>query len=355
MSNNENKSLSDKQSTMSKNEIVTIILPLVIVGLSFFSNWLFNYVNWWAILINSVIVLLGLLVVTFVDHGIKVRGINSELDSITKATIELKEAAKLEDISERLKEVVRKINTSTDLLKYVADGEQLLKIEGSVGDSGVSVPKVYVQSSQFELETSNSRFAVMLLENLRKGVQYRYLIPDYQTNREEYDRFEDMIFGWWKDYSAFVFDEEICYRLLSQGLNASWNEEYKLYLNKACDNWKKKVGKEEWKNLALGLFRLFMDRIVVYTADESRFYIVTAIYQVGINSWKAIVKLPTDYLDDDINDYYSFVVFGEEQESSENLFIKKFRANFNERSRYSMDCISKKITESIERYVNENY
>ena len=355
MPNNKKDSPKKAESPISKSEILTTIIPLAIAALSLLANWLFNYVNWWAVLINGAIVLVGMLIITLINHRIKIKSINTELEDLSKATIELKEAAQLEDVSKKLMDILRKITTSTDLLKYVADGEKLLKIEGSVGDCGVTAPKIYVQSSKFELETSNSIFAKMLLENLRKGVQYRYLIPNYKINPEEYDRFEDMILSWWNDYASFLYDKDICDKLVSQGINPCWNNEYKRYVSTASNYWKNTTSLKKWKQLAQELHKLFLERIVVYTAEESRFYIVTAIYQVGNNLWKAIVKLPTEYLDDDINDYYSFVVFGEEEESSDNSFIKKFRANFVEESMYSMERINNRINSSIERLIDENH
>ena len=190
----------------------------------------------------------------------------------------------------------------------------------------------------------------MLQENLRNGVQYRYLIPSYVSD-EEYDLFKNMVVEWWKGYSIFIYNKDACSKL--SNISNEWHPDYKRIFEFAQTYWKENRGEEDWKKLCYELFELFKSCLITYIADESIFYIVTVVYQTGRNAWKAIIKLPTDYVDEDKNDYYSFVVFGEEEKPSDNVFIRNFKSNFNEKKKYDMTSIYEMIDRHIKEIINE--
>ena len=337
--------MNNSQSHWS--ELKPEIFVIIALALSIISNFLFEFINWWFFLFDVLLVALAAVGITVYNNIVKVKSINTEITRLEGTIDRLNQSSELEKPINRLGELISKITASELLSKYVCDENTLTKIEGSVGDCPFDNAKIYVQSSKFQLETTESAFAQMLYENLRKGVVYYYLIPRYRDNPLRYDSFINMVVSWWKEYSCFLSDQEKC-RYLYSRKKSTWQKKYIKCIEKASELWRKDgTNKDEWSSLYDKVFALFQERLSVFVAEESTFYLVTAVYQVGNNKWKAIIKLPTDYTDDDSSDYYSFVVFGNESRPFDNEFIKKFTGNFNQSSKYDMQEIFKQIKEDI--------
>ena len=310
------------------------VIEIIVFALSLIAGFFFNVVEWWVFLINAFIVVVGLLALYYLNNKNRINSINDEINELKSINSELKHTTEL-----------------SDLLKYVCNSEQLMKIEGSVCENEFENHKIFVQSSKFQLETSNDDFFIMLIENLRKGVQYYYLIPKYQ-NSISYNSFYSMVISWWDEYSKFLYDKECCHTMASDQNNA-WQKQYKKFVHLANKYWKKQTPKDEWNILIDNTFELFKERLFVYAAEESLFYIVTAIYQIEQNQWKAIVKLPTDYGDTDTNDYYSYLVFGEGCADSNNHFIKQFINNFADNNKFDTSDLYSQISKRVGEIKNE--
>ena len=304
------------------------IWEFVLVLISVAINFLYTLVDWWVICANLLFLLAGVLILYYLNNKNKIESINEEIEM-------------LKDISQGIKE----LSTYPALLEHVCGSKELMMIEGSVGDNGYDDHMIFVQSSKFELE-SNIEFSHMLINNLRKGVKYNYLIP-YSNNKLDYRPFYEMVFDWWSEYSKFVIDKEYCNDLI-ENKNEFWQKKYTSCLNKAASYWNNKNNIDsKWDKLIDELYLLFKKRLSVYTADPSLFYIVTAIYQVGRNQWKAIIKLPTEYGNNSKDDYYSFVVFGKTYSDADNKFITKFKHNFRDDNHLDMKELYAELDERV--------
>ena len=311
------------------------IVEIVIVVLGLLAGILFDKIKFWAILINVVIVVIGIFVLYYINNKNQIQSTNQDREELSKIIEKLKHTSQL-----------------TDLLKYVCGSIKLMSIEGSVGNNDHDDQKVFVQSSKFELETTNSEFFLMLINNLRKGVQYYYLIPKYD-NKLQYESFYEMVISWWNEYSKFLYDKNYCTKINNER-KSCWQKRYIRYVETASDFWRdRNTSKTQWKSLYMNVFNLFKERLFVYTANESLFYIVTAIYQVEPNKWKAIVKLPTEYGDSSTDDYYSFVVFGEGSTKSNNSFITRFQNNFTDSNIFALNELYDKINQRIEDIIDD--
>lgn len=328
--------IKNKNSPVAKSQFPgDRIIELVLVFSTLVLNILYKFVEWYVIFINFALLVVGFFILYYLNNKTKIKSINNEIDLLKDVTQDIKE-----------------LSSYPALLEHVCGSKRLMMIEGSVGENEHNDQQIYVQSSKFELE-SNDDFSHMLINNLRKGVHYNYLIPFY-NNRLDYQQFYEMVIGWWNDYSKHIVDKECC-SILMANKNEHWQKQYVDNLETAASYWDKGTSKAKRDKLIDELYELFKRRLSVYTADQSIFYIVTAIYQVGPNMWKAIIKLPTEYGKDSNDDYYSFVVFGDTYSNSNNAFITQFRHNFKEENLFNMEDLYKKLDDRVVELKREKY
>ncbi len=323
----------------SWSELWPTFLGFIIVICALATNFLFEKAKLWSVVVCSIIVLLGIMLYTIIRLLInqKDNKYESVINEFGQIAVDMRKTAN------DLGKVSATVKANTDVYGYVCGSNELRELEGSVGDCvEVDNPKIYVRSTKFFLETTDSSFGNMLQDNLRKGVVYYYLIPEYDV-QTLYEPFNNMVLEWWKQYSSFLKSKREC-SAVSSKKSGKWDKNYVRALDKASGYYGKKQA--DWEGLINSVFELFKERIKVFTADECSFYTVTALYQVGRNDWKAIEKLPTDYLADGLSDYYSFVVFGERTADSENQFVTRFRKNFTTCEKYNIQT----LYDSIERY-----
>lgn len=361
MKNDKEKSKGQKDSTLRsflKENAATLILVAVIL-LVMGGNWLMNQLSgvqtWVVIAVSIGLVLVSIAVQAIIvakknikksydAAAIELEEVSNKLDSeISGATGKIEtERKNLSETIKKLQEITAVEEKSKDLLKYVKDTEFLTGLEGSVGDIANDTSNIYVQSSKFLLETTDSEFAEMICANLQKGVVYHYLIPHY-LNEEDHSAFVNMVYAWFTDYSKFLCNYEFCKSLYEKSLNEPfWNSKYKNLIGKTCQYFEKKESDVNYdtQNIELSklyqqVISLFVARLKVSYAPEENFYITTAAYETTPGKWKAIIKLPTEttiqgnMAGTNRQKYYSFLVFGDMEVDNSNNFIKSFKATFN--------------------------
>lgn len=244
------------KSFSTSSDFASIVVLSVITGLSALTNLLINYVQWWAFLINFVIVLLGILVSVFIRYK-KLSGLEQSTKELATITGELQKASNT-------------ISASMDVYNYVYGSAKLRELEGSVGESGsIKNPIIYIRSTKFVLERTDSAFAQMLLNNLRKGVIYYYLIPAYE-NPHLYASFNRMVLDWWENYSSFLKSKDACKKAIKMKDN-SWDSKYSEYLTRANTYWGKKDANPMWSKLIQDVFDLFKQRLVYILLTNAHF------------------------------------------------------------------------------------
>ena len=242
-----------------------------------------------------------------------------------------------DELEKNLNKVVDVVRAQSEIFKYIYGETQLMELEGSV-KSGYSI---YIKTSKFNLETRNKKFRNMLINNLRKGVYYKYLIPSTST-----ESFNDMILDWWKEYSSFLKSEQDCDELYKKK-EKDWDNEYVGHLENARQYWKNKE-LDNLKQLPKSLLDLFNQQFLAYTAESNTFGLTIAFYEMDHHKYKAIVKLPTDI--ENYSEDYSFIVFGDKEKSRDNTpLVSDFLNNFSdERTKY--DINNKNIVTKIDAY-----
>ena len=224
----------------------------------------------------------------------------------------------------------RSILTDMSIGRYVLDGNEVINLEESVGnEQGRGHCKIYVQSQLFVLE--KGPLERVILWNLRKGVKYIYIIP----KKESYvNGYYEMLQDWYRLFSSFLNSKEE-FELTEKDLNDDqryrehWHSDYSKLYQDAKQIWNNTslATEESSKKIAELKHRceeLFKKLIETHVDDESEFYITVVAYEVKRNKWKAIIKLPTENID---NEYYAFQIPSKNSRELDN-FIHSFQDRF---------------------------
>lgn len=397
------KEESKKKSIIS--EITQPLIAAVAIAIAFIIDFvpgLNEYVTWWRILIVSGFLLLGWLLTKIIvlkneniknansvcerliDEEDKLDKIASSAEEIHAATQSIQNSAQevlehiepsivnLELASGAIKNIAIETQHSLDALitnlnmeikmqEYLLNKQQLAELEGSVGDdydpNSATKRRILITSSEFVLETSDSKFKEAIIQNLRKGVVYKYLIPESTENDPV--RFSSMIRSWVHIYAKHILSKRGCDELVElskdETISSQWCIEYRETIRKAKHFWEKfattpsSFTETQWEEKAYNLFRdvldLFREHVLVYKANNGIFAVTMAAYEFD-KGWRAIVKLPTESNHDDM--YFSFSVYGNRFATSNEPFIKKFNEFFIREKELSAKIVND-IYSKIER------
>lgn len=234
--------------------------------------------------------------------------------------------------SDNLEKEYRMIAQS-EIDKYVLDSEKVIALESSVGnypetpEKKLCTCKIYIQSSLFVLEKGPLENAI--LWNLRKGVKYIYIIPSKDVYINEY---YDMLRDWYRSFSKFLnskSDYNDFESLLEREpeFKRYWSREYTDLYKKAGNLWAaKRFDEGMHKSYCKKCEDLFLKLIETHIEDESEFYITVAVYEVKRNQWEAIIKLPTQNINDE---YYAFQIPSINQ-AEKSSFIRSFQSKYKQ-------------------------
>jgi DNA-binding FrmR family transcriptional regulator len=198
---------------------------------------------------------------------------------------------------------LRSFLVESELAKAVVLGSDVDNLEASV-EKG---KRIIIFTSKFVLEGS-SEFTKVIISNFRKGVKYKYYVPEERTRQ---DPFWARVKEWYKEFIAFTQSKEKAKELLrladeDAAINRVWNDEYKKQINLCLEALSKRnrVQKEAAVNAVKQKLReMFEAQLVSYAFDTNFFFVTVAMYEKNIDDWKAIIKLPTQ------NPQANFVAF----------------------------------------------
>ncbi len=271
------------------------------------------------------------------DFEINCQNIIEAIDEVN----ELKENLdKTTIIMEENIEQERKIIAQMELGQYVLNGREVVALEASVGcnDNQKRGWKIYIQTSLFILE--KGPLEKTILWNLRKGVKYIYVIPNKDSYEDDY---YDMLRDWYRLFSQFLVSREEYNKVLDELDNDEkykkfWSQEYQRIFRDVGEIWNNTQMSENKREQRLNYYideckRIFKELIETHVEDEKLFCITVVAYETQRNKWKAIIKLPTQNIN---NEYYAFLVPDENKRQADD-FIRLFRNRYKSRKYDSED------------------
>lgn len=210
---------------------------------------------------------------------------------------------KMSNVTDEALQVVNKMNSIVSqihLSKFILDERQITKLEESVGGGY----KIVVMTSQYKLDSG--KLLQIILNNIRKGVIYEYLIPNEKGTRsfgEKHEDFCKVVCEWWKQ---FLRDYEKHTRTFDQNEYSLFGRDYIQLVENRLDS-----ECEELKDF-------FLEHVKEHIIANEYSLITVIMYQKGnltAHEWEAIIKLPTVSNDN----YYAFKVPDEETKEKRNL------------------------------------
>lgn len=218
-------------------------------------------------------------------------------------------------------EKIRNILVRNILTEQVVAGKQINEMEANV----VKGNAIHICTSRFVLE-KNEEFKNVIISNLRKGVIYKYIIPDGELS---YDDYCDMMKKWYRDFSGFLKDQPECEKCLQQSTEDKmhgklWNDDYLKLINKAKEAFnivETSKKKEVLDEIESSCIKLFSKQIETFSIDERFLYVTVAMYEQPHKKWKAIIKLPTI---DKEKSYMAFYI-PDENELEKEIFVEHIR------------------------------
>lgn len=191
------------------------------------------------------------------------------------------------------------------LAKYILDENGITHLERSViGDA-----RIVVMTSKFELD--KGKLLKIILDNIRKGVKYEYLVPGIKNKGQilgtEHRDFEIVINGWWEGFKKDLFSD-------AENENCEFNNEYV----QLCQQSKLAKNDNEKENVINKAWKYFAEHVKEYLIGPEHSLVTVIMYQQEPNpskKWEVIIKLPTVTNDD----YYAFQIPEEESREKINL------------------------------------
>lgn len=256
---------------------------------------------------------------------------NSEIITVKNVHSELNNVAK--NLSVHIDGLIK----SNELLKYILDGKSVFDLEASVGSFDKSYGtelEIYIQTSEFILEDSGDLFEAIMW-NLRKGIKYVYMIPENKT-----DQYKKMLRNWFHEYSRICyskkeFDDFSCkYSSFElKKYKEYWSSGYTTLYNSVKELWQQEHPlDEDIKRLRKKCEELFKNSILTCMDNTNRFYVTIALYEIKKTRWEAIVKLPTQ----DINEeYYAFKIPGGDKGNAKRTFINNCKSLYQKEIEFS--------------------
>lgn len=172
--------------------------------------------------------------------------------------------------------------TQFSLAKFILDKPAIAKLEKET-----SGKQIIVMSSKFGLDTGDLRN--IILDNLKKGIQYVYLIPEQDSISYEMNQFYQMVESWWVPFKTSFLKEKS---------KSFMCEDYQALL---------KLVESGNNDEALSELHKYFCEHIHYVPIAKEYGIVTVVmYQKKdeFNQWDTIIMLPISSKDD----YYAFQI-----------------------------------------------
>ena len=201
-----------------------------------------------------------------------------------------------------LQEYCRKIDVKDNLLKLILDKQKILDLEKNVpNDTGI-----IVMTSKFVLEKGIVK--PIIVDNIRKGVKYNYLIPDDNRDLTDYINTATM---WWEDFRAMLTDKKICLELSNRSNKNEnvFSQDFKALLT-SCKEFHEMLVNDQNNTLTESTLKnnvldYFKKKIQTYKIDAKYSFITIIMYKRSKinNEWDVIIKLPTSEANDEYTAY----------------------------------------------------
>ncbi len=204
-------------------------------------------------------------------------------------------------------------NQKASMSKHILNGDEISEIEHHV----VGEARIVVMTSRFYLD--KGKLLDIILNNIRKGVIYEYLIPQEGAYQRD---FQKVYQGWWHMFLESISSKEepgITFSKEYKELQRIKTDNHRLFTKKAKEYFRKHV-KELLINKEHSLVTIIMYQQEPQPSDR----------------WEVIMKLPTVTED---NEYYAFHIGDEERVEKTNLVnsIENLCVNANEAD-LNLDC-----------------
>lgn len=245
-----------------------------------------NYVLWVKCLVVFVMIVLVcffVLTILMAIGFIRVKFVEDDSSKTVRASISQYNASFDENVR-KFNESIHKLNesiTQFSLAKYILDKPEIAELEKNVCGK-----QIIVMSSKFALDTGDLQN--IILDNLKKGIQYVYLIPEQDSISYEMNLFKTMVTNWWDTLRASFLKEKS---------KSFMCEEYKRIL---------KLVELKQDEEALAQLKEYFCNHIKFVLIAKEYGIVTVVMYQRNNDfqWDTIIMLPIS----DNDEYYAFQI-----------------------------------------------
>jgi len=219
-----------------------------------------------------------------------------------------------------LQEYCRKIVLKDNLFNLILDKYEIFNLEKNV----LNNIEIIVMTSKFVLEKKIIK--PIIVDNIRKGVLYDYLIPSDDRDTTDYIRTATI---WWEDFKAMLTDKKICLELLDRSNKNEivFSQDFNALLSRCKEFHEMQTNDQNYtvteNTLRKNILDYFKKKIQTYKINENYSFITIIMYQKDntSNDWDVIIKLPTS---DDNEEYTAYLVPDENQSEKQKL-VKSIR------------------------------
>jgi hypothetical protein len=186
---------------------------------------------------------------------------------------------------------LQSIVANSELTNSVLDDTKVPMLEASVNKD----KRIIIYTSKFILEGS-TEFTKIIVRNFRKGVKYIYFIPRDTVTQGHYMA---RVGEWYKEFASFTKSKESADMLISLSEHDKkngyeWNPAYIELIQQYLSNYSKRIkSRDDAKAIEEKLKNMFSSQLTTYTLDTNLFFVTVAMYELEINNWHALIKLPT--------------------------------------------------------------
>ncbi|GHV00078.1 hypothetical protein FACS1894211_06650 [Clostridia bacterium] len=193
------------------------------------------------------------------------------------------------------------------LSQYILNEGAITRLEESVIDGA----RIVVMTSKFNLD--KGKLLGIILDNIRKGVVYEYLVPGEWDSKEcikgtDHRDFCQVIDGWWEKFKESLFNTK------KENKDCIYCQAYE----KLWADAKKAKTEEEKGDIIKQAWAYFAKHVKEYLIGSEHSLVTVIMYQQAkapSDIWEVIIKLPT--ITDD--NYYAFKIPSEEGREKTNL------------------------------------
>lgn len=241
------------------------------------------WVKYLVVFVMIVLVCFFVLTILMAIGFIRIKFVGDDTSKVVKRSI-LQYNASFDENVRKFSDSIHKLNesiTQFSLAKYILDKPEIAELEKNACGK-----QIIVMSSKFSLDTGDLQN--IILDNLRKGIQYVYLIPEQDSKSYEMNLFRTMVTNWWNTLESSFLKEKS---------KSFMCEEYKKIL---------KLVELKKNEEALAKLKEYFCNHIKFVLIAKEYGIVTVVMYQRDNDfqWDTIIMLPIS----DNDEYYAFQI-----------------------------------------------